>query len=77
MPVSMLTVGSSVMLYPTSATIAAKNFPSRLPTNSEQKNRPPRKPDASEIRQAISFNAITVAMKPIAISRCKSSTMAP
>ena len=76
-PVSMLTVESSGMLKPDSAMTAAKNFPRRLPTNSEQKNKPPRKPDASETRQAISFSAITVAMKPIAMLRWRSSTIAP
>ena len=62
MPVSMLTTGSSAMPKPDSAITAAKNFPSRLPTNSEAKNNPPRKPEASDTRHAISFSAITVAL---------------
>ena len=67
-PVSMLPCGSTAKSGATSSRTAAKNFPMRLPTNRDAKKRPPRNPDPSEIRQAISFKAMIKAIRPMAIS---------
>ena len=76
-PVSMLTSGSTGNQGTAISSSAAKSLPSRLPTKSDAKNRPPRKPDARDTRQAVSFRTMMMAMVPAAISRCRSSSIAP
>ncbi len=68
MPVSIATSGSITKFGLIKSSTAAKNFQIRLPTNSEAKNSPPRKPEASEIRQAVTFKAMISAIRPIVMS---------
>src|ERR1700749_2161252 len=76
-PASALVSGSSPTSKIESCRTTANNFPIRLPTNSDAKKSPPRKPDASEIRQENNFRTIMRAIKLAAMFRFKSSTIAP
>ncbi len=76
-PVTMLSRGIDRQVQFQEHQERRKEFPMRLPTNRDAKKRPPRNPDASEIRQAITFKAMTRAIRPVAISWCRSSSIAP